>query len=58
MKRTFEETEVALRCLELANSEMLANAQVVERAEAFYAFATGQTPRETINAALDRAGVK
>lgn len=56
--RTHEDRETALACLTLANSPNADDAQIVARAEAFFAFVTGQTPRDQINAALDRAGVK
>lgn len=58
MTRTPEERDLALECLKLAHSDMFDEQSIVRRAEAFYAFTTGQTPRETIDTALDRAGVK
>ena len=55
---TPEERDPALACLNLANTINADTSSIVERAEAFFAFVTGQTPRDQINAALDRAGVK
>lgn len=56
--RTPEERKLALQCLALANLPDLDDECVVDRARAFYAFVTGQSPRESIEAALDMAGVK
>lgn len=56
--RTPDERAIALECLDLANSPELDDESVVDRARVFYAFVTGQSPRESIEAALDMAGVK
>lgn len=56
--RTPDEREIALQCLMLANHPDVDDERVVVRARAFFDFVTGGTPREQIDAALDRAGVK
>jgi hypothetical protein len=57
---TPEEQEMRFRCLQLAHGHEWAPMDVVSRAKDYYAFVTGQpaqTPRQMINAALDKANV-
>lgn len=57
--RSEQEISIALDCLKIAAEGLHGADNIVEGAGKFYAFVTGtQTQRDTINAALDAAGVK
>lgn len=54
-----QEQEIRLECLKLAARDRVCGAEAVANADRYYVFLTTekQTPRQTIDAALDKAGV-
>lgn len=56
-----QDIEIRLRCAEIATTATSMGGNSAQTAREIYAFVTGksdQTPREVVDAALDKAGVK